>query len=443
MRLLDYEVLLSRVDGYGIDDLELYVQILNKNEIILNSDNSFTYNISKVNGAGIRVFKGNKKSFAYTSFSNLTDIDSTIKIAATNSSLKEQTSKHYMPFGSKETFFLEYDETLCERDIKEKKSILYNMKQKACTSDVKITNVPQVVWNDYTINTHLMNSKGVFYSLQRTIIITYISIVATEHSKAANNLGVSLAYFYDNLDPLNMVEDKSLYTIQMLNAEPYSNHKGTIVFSQLAGAKLLKCFWPIFIGKDVFEKRSVLSGLSGKKLSTNDLLLVDQGNLNGGIATSPFDAEGVLTERTELIREGVLTNFLFDYSSAQDYGQKPTGNSMRNDYRLQPKVGPSNFYIDQGKLSFSEILNQVHNGLYVTNIFNLYTGVDIKTGDFSFSAEGYLIKNGEIQSPKKTIISGNFLELVKNISLIGNDLYYDPLCEGFGCPTFVVDNLNY
>ncbi|MCK4260241.1 MAG: hypothetical protein KAX49_14785 [Halanaerobiales bacterium] len=79
-------------------------------------------------------------------------------------------------------------------------------------------------------------------------------------------------------------------------------------------------------------------------------------------------------------------------------------------------------------MPFLEIIKNIHDGIYITNISNLYTGVDRKNGEITEMA-------------KKIFVSGNLINLLQEISLIGDDLYFDPICEGFGCPTFVVDKL--
>jgi TldD protein len=151
------------------------------------------------------------------------------------------------------------------------------------------------------------------------------------------------------------------------------------------------------------------------------------------------DDEGTPTSRTVLIEDGVLVGYLQDRLNARLMKMKPTGNGRRESHAHSPMPRMTNTFMLAGDRSREEIIASVKKGLYAVNFGG--GQVDITSGKFTFSAtEAYLIENGKVgPAVKGATLIGSGPDVMKKVSMIGNDLMLDPgigTCgkEGQGVP---------
>ncbi|MEG3070470.1 MAG: metallopeptidase TldD-related protein [Candidatus Syntrophopropionicum ammoniitolerans] len=180
----------------------------------------------------------------------------------------------------------------------------------------------------------------------------------------------------------------------------------------------------------VQKGRSLFAGKLGNRVAADVVTLIDDGTLEGGIGSAPFDGEGVPTGRTVLIDRGVLQQYLYNtYTAAKD-GVHSTGNGVRGTF-MTPEVGVTNLFIEAGQTPVAELFQDVASGLYVTEVMGMHTANPI-SGDFSVGVAGLLIENGEITAPVRGMaIGGNIIELFNNIDAVGDDLQF---FGSRGCP---------
>ncbi len=187
---------------------------------------------------------------------------------------------------------------------------------------------------------------------------------------------------------------------------------------------------------------SAFAGLMGESVASSLCTIVDDGTLNLRRGSLNIDDEGVETQCTTLIENGILTGYMQDKMNAGLMGQKSTGNGRRESYAHLPMPRMTNTYMLAGESDPAEIISSVDKGIYAVNFGG--GQVDITSGKFVFSAsEAYMIENGKITYPVKgATLIGNGPEAMKQISMVGNDLEIDPgigVCgkEGQGVPVGV------
>jgi PmbA protein len=169
--------------------------------------------------------------------------------------------------------------------------------------------------------------------------------------------------------------------------------------------------------------------------------LLDNGRMPRGLASAPFDAEGVPTSATRLIDEGVLQNVVYDTYTAAREGKKSTGNASRDSHKAMPTLSTSNFYLQPGNQTPEEIIAGVDYGVYVTKIMQT-GGIDPVSGDCSMGADGLLIENGKLTRPVNGITVATTLpDLLRNLKAVGNDLRIVPFAGAIGAPTIRVDDV--
>lgn len=197
---------------------------------------------------------------------------------------------------------------------------------------------------------------------------------------------------------------------------------------------------------------SAFSGRLGQQVASTDVTVVDNGTLTDRRGSLTVDDEGTPTQCTTLIENGILVNYMQDKLNAKLMGMQPTGNCRRESYAHVPMPRMTNTYMLAGQYNPQDIIASVERGLYAVNFGG--GQVDITSGQFVFSAsEAYLIENGKVTRPVKgATLIGNGPDVMKKISMVGNDLALDGgigVCGkdgqsvpvGVGQPTLKIDAL--
>jgi PmbA protein len=156
----------------------------------------------------------------------------------------------------------------------------------------------------------------------------------------------------------------------------------------------------------------------------------------GGFGTSPFDGEGLPSQRTVVVEKGVLRNYMLNTYTARKLGMKSTHNASRG-LAGTPGIGCGNLYLEPGKLTPEQIIAEVPAGLYVTSLMGF--GVNVVTGDYSRGATGLWIENGQLtHAVEEVTIAGNLAEMLRNVAAIGCDLKFR---GAVASPTLRIDGM--
>ncbi|MFN4263236.1 MAG: metalloprotease TldD [Thioalkalivibrionaceae bacterium] len=195
---------------------------------------------------------------------------------------------------------------------------------------------------------------------------------------------------------------------------------------------------------------SAFAGRIGERVAAPGVTVVDEGAIPERRGSLTIDDEGTPTQRTVLIEDGVLRGYLQDRLNARLMGVTSTGNGRRESYAHLPMPRMTNTFMTAGEADPTEIIASVSRGLYAVNFGG--GQVDITSGKFVFSAsEAYWIENGRVTRPVKgATLIGDGPEVLKRVSMIGNDLALDPgigVCGkdgqgvpvGVGQPTLKID----
>jgi PmbA protein len=158
------------------------------------------------------------------------------------------------------------------------------------------------------------------------------------------------------------------------------------------------------------------------------LVLHDDGLDPEGPASSPFDGEGVARRRTPLIEAGTLRNYLYDTYTARRGGVESTGNAGRAGYRSQPSAAASNLVVAPGASTLEDLFAKAGDGVLVTDVAGLHSGVNPISGDFSTGAEGLRIRGGELAEPvREFTIASTLQKMLKDVISVGSDLEWLPM----------------
>ena len=247
--------------------------------------------------------------------------------------------------------------------------------------------------------------------------------------------------FWNGASPLELARTALRRALLMLEARPCPAGKMRVLMAGEAGGTIVHEACGHGLEADIVEKDySTYRGKIGEKVAHETVTMIDGPLTEGLYGDYRFDDEGTPAQRTVLIENGVLKNYLTDVLSSQLYGLPLTGNGRRESYRCVPVPRMSNTYLLPGRDDLDTMLARTERGLFVKKMGG--GEVDPTSGDFVFYvSEAYLIEKGKLGAPVRgAILTGNGPEALRNISALGNNLVMDPgMCGKSGQSVPVTD----
>ena len=200
-------------------------------------------------------------------------------------------------------------------------------------------------------------------------------------------------------------------------------------------------FFGNFLATTMQRGLSLLDGKEGEKIASDAFTVKEEPMYEKALTKIPFDDEGVLTTSKAIIDEGVFATALYDLKSANKAGRESTGNGFRGGSAVSEM--PTNLVVEPGDKTFDELVEEVGEGIILTDLSGLHAGVNAISGDFSLLCEGYLIENGKKGRPVEQItVAGNFYDVIKSIKAVANDIINVPSGEGeFFTPSVYIESL--
>ncbi|MDA0261866.1 MAG: metallopeptidase TldD-related protein, partial [Proteobacteria bacterium] len=224
-------------------------------------------------------------------------------------------------------------------------------------------------------------------------------------------------------------------TVRRLNPRKVASSQVPIVFEPRVASSLVRHLAGAITGTAVARGTSFLKDQMGQAVFGKGVDIIDDPHRPRGLASKPFDAEGVANRRYTLIDDGVLTTWLLDSSSARQLGLTSTGHAGRGT-ASPPSPGTTNLFLAAGDQTPADLMGDIADGLYVTELIGF--GVNAVTGDYSRGAAGFWVENGELTYPVSELtIAGNLKEMFKALTP-ANDLEFG---RGVDAPTIRIDGM--
>ena len=208
-----------------------------------------------------------------------------------------------------------------------------------------------------------------------------------------------------------------------------------VVFAPRVSGSLVGHLVNAVNGAAIARKTSFLKDKLGARLFADTIRIIDDPLRRRGLRSQPFDAEGVRVKKLAIIDSGVLTSWLLDCATARELGLTTTGHAHRS-VSSPPTPGPYNLHLEAGQLTPGELMSDIRQGFYVTDLIG--SGVNGVTGDYSRGASGFWIENGKITYPVSEVtIAGHLLQMFKSL-VAANDLEFR---YGINAPTLRIEGL--
>jgi PmbA protein len=223
--------------------------------------------------------------------------------------------------------------------------------------------------------------------------------------------------------------------VKRLNPRKVDTSQVPVIFDPRVSNSMMRHFSGAINGVSVARGTTFLKDMMGKQIFSDGITVVDDPLRRRGLGSKAFDAEGVATQKRNFIEDGVLQSWVLDLRSSRQLGLQTTGNASRGTSSA-PSPSTTNFYLAPGKVSQADLIGEIDNGFYVTELIGM--GVNGVTGDYSRGASGFWIENGEITfAVSEMTIAGNLKDMFMNLTA-ADDLEFK---FGTNAPTIRVDGL--
>jgi len=289
--------------------------------------------------------------------------------------------------------------------------------QVAMEADKRITNSEGATVNLHEAQFVSANSLGFMAGFPTSRHSISCAVIAEEGESMERDYWYSVARdAKDLMDVQQVGRIAAERTVRRLNARQIDTMQVPILFEAPIASGLLGSFVHAVSGSSLYRKSSFLLDQMDKQVFSSHINISDVPDISKGLASSPFDDEGVRTQHRNIVENGVLRGYFLGSYSARKLGLKTTGNAGGSHNLIMKPSG-----VQAGGLDFNGLLQQMGRGLLVTEL--LGQGVNHVTGDYSRGAAGFWVEHGEIQYPVQEItIAGNLKDMFHNIVATGNDV---------------------
>ena len=382
-------------------------------------------------GVGIRVIKDNRQGFAYTS--NIDEIENTSLKAIDNTKLTKTDENYAFAEVEKVTDVKKvYDKKFNDMSLDDAVEFLKHTISTASDRGCEVTGSGFSASEGKSL---IVNSNGVSIENEGTGFGLSLSVTIQEDGKIATAYNSQSSRLFE-LDGEKLASEVCDLAKSSLDTKPVETGDYDVVLDYNAATGLLQTFIDAFNGENIQRGRSILKDKIGSEIVNPTLSIIDNPLLEKGMYTSKCDDEGSVSQKTDLIKNGVLNSFIYDIYTANTEGVKTTSNGLRGSFSSTPMISPTNI-----EFEFDEMkdLSEIDSGVLTTSVLGAHTANPI-SGDFSVEASNtFKIKNGELTDPiNKAMISGNIFELMKTVEGLKSEIkQYGP----YIIPKLLVHNL--
>ena len=284
--------------------------------------------------------------------------------------------------------------------------------------------------------TLLMTSNGFFGSSKKSNHSVSVVVIAEKDGKMERDYDYSSKVFGKDLRNSNQIGiEAAKKTLARMGATKPLTGKYPVIFDPRVSRSIAGHFASAINGSAIARKTSFLKDMLNKQIANPAINIIDDPFLKRGLGSRLFDAEGLGSRKYTLIKDGILQQWLLDLSSAKQLNLKPSGNAKRG-ISGPPSPGTSNFMISPGDVTPENLIKNVSEGFFVTDMIG--SSVSMITGDYSRGASGFWIKNGELSIPiTEATIAGNLKEMFMTLQP-ANDIDYS---HSINSPTLLIEGM--
>jgi PmbA protein len=393
-------------------------------------------------GVGVRCFAGERAGYAYGTDLGEEGVEALARDAFAAAAVADPDEHGGLPeeFGAAELDGLA-SPALAGWSTERKVELALEIERVARARE-GVTQVENAVYSDAEASAAIANSRGFAATFSVTEAWAYASAFAGEGADLMTGLGVGLGRDPDDLDPEAIGAEAAERATALVGARQPDSRRCPVVLDAFVAASFVGFIGSMLSADAVQRGRSLFAEREGDEVADPALALVDDGTDPEGPDSSPFDGEGSASRRTPLIEGGRLLTFLFDARTARKAGRETTGNARRGSYRSPPAVGASNLVVEPGSGTLAELVARAGDGLYVTEVAGLHSGVNPVSGTFSVGATGRLIEGGELGRPvREMTIASDLVSMLRSVQAAGSEARWVPFGGSVKAPPLLIGEM--
>ena len=435
--ILDY--LLDTADRTGAEEYEVYLG--KSSSLALAAKDGAVEQISRHDelSAAVRLIDQNRLGFSYTTVFTPEAMTGAVTQAAAGMGLSDPQPELALPHPPEEYYPITvgYDHSLTNITLNEKMDRVLEMEAAALDLDPRVEKVRLAEYRESRRRIWLANSNGLSYENAATVFSGYLMVKASQGAEAEMGYESDFSRRYRELNLKAIGRGAAARAISSLGGRKIKTGQATVILENRVASVFLGLLSGSFLADNIQKGKSLLAGKVGRRIMSDSIKLLDDGLYARGVGTSPADAEGVPSQTTVLVNDGLLLGFLYDTVHARRAGVSSTGNAGRTS-KTPPGISPSNFVLMAGEKGPQDLADELGDGLLVTEVMGAHTANPI-SGDFSLGVSGIWLAKGRPVFPVKGMaLAGNLLTLFDRVAAVGSDLR---LFGSTGAPSLLVEDL--
>ncbi len=309
--------------------------------------------------------------------------------------------------------------------------------------DSRIVLTRRITYTERARAQAIANSRGLTAEQKSNACGGFAMVIAKQGNEQQAGGGSDFQRKYAAFDPSVVGVEAAEHAVSLLGATPAPTQRASILLEPKMTGAFLQIIANLVRADSVQKNKSLLAGKIGRPVAAKGVTLIDDGTNPNARGARAWDDEGVPSQRTPIIVDGVLQNYLHSTYTARKANARSTGNATRISFKLQPDPHPSNFMLQSGTETVDALRGGIARGLWVKQLMNLHTANPI-SGEFSFGASGLWIEKGRIVGPVRGVtIAGNLVDLLMNLRGIANDVTWSGAMGGsVAAPSALIEDVS-
>lgn len=427
----ELEVLAGRiVDQAGPgEDVEVYLARGTDTDIRVFSGEIESLSSATSAGAGIRVILDGRQGFAYAGSLDEAVLVETLAEARDNAGFatRDDFVGLARPDGVEPADMQLWDDGLDDLSTTDKVALAMDLEARARSGDKRVRQVESADYGDVRSEAAVASTTGVRAFSRRTACYLSTYVIAGEGEESQTGGGYSYGRGPGVLDVAEAAEDAIHRATRLLGARKARSRRLPVVLDTRVTTVLMAVLAGTLSGEAVLKGRSLFASRLGHEVAAAGVSLVDDPTNPLAYGASSHDAEGLACRRNVLIQGGVLAGFAYDTYSGRRAGVASTASAVRGGFKSAPGVGCRALAFAPGTLDQEEIIASMGEGLFVTGVSGVHSGVNPVSGDFSVGAEGLMIRDGVVAEPVREItIASTIQRMLLDVTEVGSDLEWLP-----------------
>ncbi len=417
-------------EAVGSEQVEVVVEHSRETEVRVYEGAVEAFTSATSLGAGIRVVDGPRQGFAYCGTLDPIALRETLAEARDNSSFAtpDEHAGLAHPDQVAPPHLSLYQEAIERTSPRAKIDLLIELERILLSKDARIVGTESVDYSDSIDTSVVVSTTGIRSSIHSSSCGIALYSLAEDGPDVTTGFGFDLARKLEDLDIERVASQAADRALQQLGASRTQSRRCTVVFDPWVSAQFLSIIGSCFSGTEIARGRSFLADRMSEAVAYSGLTLFDDPTDQRWFGAVPFDGEGLATRRNALLTDGVLTSYLLDSWSARAMNTVSNASAVRGGIHSTPGAGPQSLVIEPGQQSAEQIIAGVDDGLLITEVQGLHSGVNSVSGDFSAGIEGRAIRSGKLCEPiKEVTIASTLQRMLADITAIGSDLTTVPI----------------